>query len=163
MRVPFILSSLLLLLPLLAPAAVAQETPPSVVAAYDALADTILSVRRAEDKLVRSILAGHRHAAQALLAQGDWEGVAAQIALFANEGDNAVAGVRKRLVEGGHHHNAAGEEQGIYEQGYVVITRETKAKLLGLSTAIRRAEDDAARQKAWSAFVVAADQVLASP
>ncbi len=41
------------------------------------------------------------------------------MALFANEGDNAIAGIRKRLVEGGHHHNAAGEEQGIFEEGYV--------------------------------------------
>jgi len=153
----------LLLTPFLAAVAVAQQTPPSLVAAYDSLADSILAVRAAEEDLVRALLDGHRHAAEALMKQGDWEGVAAQIALFANEGDNAVAGVRKRLVEGGHHHNSAGEEQGIYEEGYVVVTRQAKKQILDLSATIRRAEDDATRQKAWAAFTTAAEQLLAKP
>ncbi len=55
---------------------------------------------------------------------------------LATEGDNAVGAVRKRLLEGGHHHNAAGEAQGIYEEGYVVVTRAAKTELLESSRAI---------------------------
>ena len=55
---------------------------------------------------------------------------AAELALFANEGDNAIGGVRKKLLEGGHHFNAAGEEAGVYEDGYVIVTREAKAAIL---------------------------------
>jgi hypothetical protein len=151
----------LLLAPLAAPVpASAQETPPAVVASYEALADTILAVRRAEGALVRSLLDGHRHAAQALKDQGDWQGAAAQIALFGNEGDNAIGGVRKRLLEGGHHYNASGEEQGIYEPGYVVVTKEAKKSLLDLSRRMRTASSDADREKAWSEFTAIADDLL---
>lgn len=138
----------------------AQETPPSLVASYEALADTILAVRRAELALVRSLLDGHRHAAQALQARGEWQGCAAQIALFANEGDNAIGGVRKRLLEGGHHYNADGEEQGLYEQGYVVVTQEAKKKLLALATKMRTANGDAERDKIWTEFTGIANDLL---
>jgi hypothetical protein len=145
----------------LAPPVAAQETPPSVVASYEALADTILAVRRAEGALVRSLLDGHRHAAEALEAQGDWSGVAAQVALFGNEGDNAIGGVRKRLREGGHFYNASGEAQGLYEEGYVVVTKEAKKRILDLARAIRTASGDADREKAWGEFVKIADGLLA--
>jgi hypothetical protein len=98
------------------------------------------------------MLDGHLHAAMKLKSEGEWEAVAAQMALFANEGDNAIGGVRKRLLEGGHHFNAAGEEQGIYEPGYVVVTKDAKQKMLAASKSLRQAKDDAARTSAWNEF-----------
>jgi hypothetical protein len=121
-----------------------------MVAAYDALADTILGANKAEDKLVRAILAaayGHARgelgrARQALsasdtpTARSAIEGLAVAVGQIGTEGDNAVAGVRKRLLEGGHHHNAAGEAQGIYDEGYVVVTRVAKKEFLESSKAL---------------------------
>ena len=139
---------------LAAPAARAQApapaTPPEMVASYDALADTILAADKSEEKLVRSILAaayGHAHAelarARQALKAGDAaagraavENVAAAVGQIGTEGDNAVAGVRKRLLQGGHHHNAAGEAQGIYDEGYVVVTKAAKQAFLDSSKAL---------------------------
>jgi hypothetical protein len=140
--------------------ATAQETPPSLVAAYDSLASTILDLRQAEGDFVRALLDGHLHAARVLKGQGQWEGTAAQMALFANEGDNAIGGVRKRLLAGGHHFNAEGEDQGVFEPGYVVVTKEAKRKLLAASTALRQASDDTARMAAWSDFEETAKSLL---
>jgi hypothetical protein len=167
-----------------APAARAQArtpaTPPEMVAAYDALADTILGANKAEDKLVRAILAatyGHAQAelarARQLLKAGDTAGartavenVGAAVGQIGTEGDNAVAGVRKRLLEGGHHHNAAGEAQGIYDEGYVVITKVAKQAFLDSAKAIAMlARDPKAEaldaewkkvEAAWAKHVVAA-------
>jgi hypothetical protein len=125
-------------------------TPPEMVATYDALADIILGSRKAEEKLVRSILAAHYgHAqselgrARAALKAGDAaaakaavENLATAVGQVGTEGDNAVAGIRKRLLEGGHHHNAAGEAQGIYDEGYVVVTKAAKAAFLESSKAL---------------------------
>jgi hypothetical protein len=138
----------------------AQKTPPSLVDAYEALADTILSVRAAEANFVRALLDGHRHAAEILMKRGDYEAAAAEIALFANEGDNAVGGVRKRLLEGGHHFNAEGEEKGLYEPGYVIVTREAKQKILEASAALRKAGSDDERTKVWEHFSAIADKLL---
>jgi hypothetical protein len=148
-------------LALLALPLAAQETPKSIVTAYDALADTILSVRSAERTFVAAMLDGHMHAAKTLMKKGDWPGASAQMALFANEGDNAVGGVRKRLLEGGHHFNATGEEQGIYEPGYVIVTREAKQAMLEISRKLRTAETDEARAEAWSEFAGVAKPLLA--
>lgn len=139
----------------------AQKTPEKVVAAYDSLANIILDMREAEYDFVVAVLDGHKHGAKMLFKKGDYEGAAAEMALFANEGDNAVGGVRKRLLEGGHHFNAEGEEQGIYEPGYVVVTREAKQKLLAASSALRQAKDDVARQAAWDDFAKVAKPLLA--
>jgi hypothetical protein len=125
-------------------------TPPELVAAYDALADTILGANKAEDKLVRAILGatyGHaraelERARQALksndgaAAKAAVENLATAVGQIGTEGDNAAAGVRKRLLEGGHHHNAAGEAQGLFDEGYVVITKVAKAALLDSSKAL---------------------------
>ena len=125
-------------------------TPAEMVAAYDALADTILGANKAEDRLVRSILAATYGHAQAELgrarqalkandpaaARAAVENLAAAVGQIGTEGDNAVAGVRKRLLEGGHHHNAAGEAQGIYDEGYVVVTKVAKQAFLDSSKAI---------------------------
>ena len=91
-------------------------------------------------------------AAKRAFEAGNFEKSAAQMALFGNEGDNAIGGVRKRLVEGGHHHNAAGEEAGIYDEGFVIVTKKDKNKALAASKALREAKDDTARQAAWDDF-----------
>jgi hypothetical protein len=128
----------------------APATPPEMVATYDALADVILAAKRTEDNLVRSILAASYAHAQvqfdraqraikagdAKAAQGAVESLAADIGQVATEGDNSVAVVRKRLLEGGHHHNSAGEAQGLYDEGFVVVTRAAKQKLLESSRTI---------------------------
>jgi hypothetical protein len=79
----------------------------------------------------KAIASGDAKAAQAAV-----EGLAAAVAQMGTEGDNAVAAVRKRLLEGGHHHNAAGEAQGIFDEGFVIVTRAAKAKLLESSRAL---------------------------
>ncbi len=126
------------------------STPAEIVAAYNALADAILAVNKAEANLVRSILAaayGHAQAemshAEKALKAGDAkaartavEGLAADVGQLGTEGDTAVAGIRKRLLEGGHHHNAAEETKGIYDEGYVVVTRAAKKVFLDASRAI---------------------------
>ncbi len=128
----------------------APGTPPEMVAAYDSLADGILALKRAEASLVRSILAAaHGHAqaelgrahkaiaaSDAAAARTALEALAGDVAQLATEGDAAVGAVRKRLIEGGHHHHAAGEAQGIYDEGYVVVTRAAKQRLLGSSRAL---------------------------
>jgi len=110
---------------------------------------------------VASLLDGHRHAAEARLKSGDWNGAAGEIALFANEGDNSVGGVRKRLLEGGHHFNAEGEDDGEFEPGYVIVTRQAKVKLLAIALEMRQATSDEARQKAWSDFAAKSAELLA--
>jgi hypothetical protein len=125
-------------------------TPKEIVATYNSLADGILALKRTEENVAKSILAatlGHGQgalaAAQRAIGAGDAKAardaveiLAADAGQLATEGDNAVGAVRKRLLEGGHHHNAAGEAQGLYEEGYVVVTRAAKAKLLESSRAI---------------------------
>jgi riboflavin biosynthesis pyrimidine reductase len=127
-----------------------SETPKELVAAYSSLADTILSADKAEENLVLAILSttyGHAMAAQkragARIAAGEsataeLESLAALVSQLGNEGDSAVAGVRKRLVEGGHHHNAKGEEQGLYDEGFVIVTRAAKRVFLAAATEIGR-------------------------
>jgi len=138
----------------LAPKPVAAQagpsTPAELVATYKSLADGILSLKRTEEDLCRSILAAaYAHGrvdlgrAQAAIKGGDAksaqaavEGLAASVGQLATEGDNAVAAVRKKLLDGGHHHNAAGEQQGIFDEGFVIVTKAAKGKLLASSRAI---------------------------
>src|SRR6185295_16408469 len=86
--------------------AAGAETKKSLVASYDSLADTILGANKTEENLVKVILQSHRGFARRAFDGGRFEEAAAEMALFANEGDNAVGGVRNRLLKGGHHHNA---------------------------------------------------------
>lgn len=125
-------------------------TPAEMVATYNSLADTILGAKETERNLVLAILAatnahaqvelGRAHAAikanDAKGAQSALEDLAADVGQLATEGDNAVGSIRKRLLEGGHHHNAAGEAQGIFEEGYVIVTRAAKQSFLEASHAI---------------------------
>lgn len=147
-------------LALLAMPVVAQQTPPSMVETYESIADIILAVREAEANFVSSLLDGHRHAAKAFYEDGDYARAAAEMALFANEGDNAVGGVRKRLLEGGHHYNAEGEEKGIYEPGFVIVTREAKEAVLQASAAVRTNTSEEEREGAWKKFNEIADKLL---
>ncbi len=128
------------------------ETSKPLADAYGTLADTILGAKHTETHLVKAILAGHRKAAEAAFQAGSHEEAAAHMALFANEGDNAVGGVRKRLLEGGHHHNAEGEAKGIYEPGFVVVTVKAKQAALAASRAMLEAKDEAGRKAALEAF-----------
>ena len=151
---------LIAILALVALPLAAQETPPSIVKAYDALADTILATRAAERTFVAAMLDGHMHAAKTLMKKGDWLGASAQMALFANEGDNQIGGVRKKLLEGGHHFNAAGEEAGIFEDGYVIVTRKAKQAMLEASRKLRTAQTDEVRAAAWGEFAEVAEGLL---
>lgn len=142
-----------------------SETPRALVETYDTLADTILGAKQTEWNLVHSILAttymhaeGLMRAIDGKLAAGasvrdEVEQLATLVAQLGNEGDAAVAAVRKRLLEGGHHHNAAGEAQGLYDEGFVIVTREAKKDFLEASKNIAKMarEPQAAALKAeWS-------------
>jgi hypothetical protein len=95
----------------------ATATPANLVAAYGQLADEILAARREERRLVRSILIATHDAAVDRIAEvrtslqsgdlatarGALEDLAVFVAQIGTEGDHAVAGIRKRLTEGGHH------------------------------------------------------------
>jgi len=128
----------------------AGATPAEMVSSYQSLADAILAVKKTEDHLVRSILgAAYAHAqvemgrARAAIKANDMKGaqaalenVAADVAQLASEGDSAVGAVRKRLLEGGHHHNADGEQKGLYDPGFVVVTKVAKQAFLDASRSI---------------------------
>jgi hypothetical protein len=140
--------------------ALGQETGKGLTGAYDSLADVILGAKKAEKGVVQAILEQHYGHAAAAMAKGDAAKAAAEIALFANEGDNAVGGIRKRLVEGGHHHNAEGEAKGVYEEGFVTVTRAAKAECMDACKALQTAADDAGRKAAWAKFDAAAKPLL---
>src|SRR5688500_13267115 len=137
--------------------ALGAETRKSLTDTYAAIADTILASKRAEAGVVRAILDGHQRMAQESFEAGRWDDAAAHMALWANEGDNSVGGIRKRLLEGGHHHNAEGEAKGIYEEGYVVVTKAAKTSALEAVRALQAATDAAGRQAAWTSFQAAAE------
>lgn len=137
-------------------------TDKPLVTTYDRIADGILAANHAETAIVRAILASHRNAGEAGAAAGKWDVAAENAALWANEGDNAVGGIRKRLLEGGHHHNAEGEAKGVFEAGYVVVTAEAKKKALTLVQTIQTAKDDGARKAAWSEFAKMAEATEAA-
>jgi len=157
-----ILNAAILAVALCQPTAVAQETPPGMMSLYEALADTILSAKRAEAGFVRVVLEGHRDAARADFERGDYQRAAANIALFANEGDNAIAGVRKRLVDGGHHHHASDEGTDAYDPGFVIVDKAHKASLLEMAAQMRRAKNNRAARETWQSFDAAAEALLAA-
>lgn len=142
------------------------STPAELVATYDTLADTILASDKTEHNLVKSILsATYRHAEAALGnaktaiksggdAKGAIERLAALVSQLGNEGDASVAAVRNRLVKGGHHHNAKEEQQGIYDEGFVIVTRAAKKSFLDSATRIGKlamAPDAKALDAEWGA------------
>ena len=142
--------------------ALGASTDKPLVATYDKIADGILAANHAETAIVQAILGSHRAAGEAAATAGKWDEAAANVALWANEGDNAVGGIRKRLLEGGHHHNAEGESKGVFEAGYVTVTSAAKKAALEISAKIQAAKDDAARKAAWAEFEKLADATLAA-
>ena len=138
------------------------STDKPLVATYERIADGILAANHAETAIVRAILSSHRNAGEAAATGGKWDAAAENMALWANEGDNAVGGIRKRLLEGGHHHNAEGEAKGIFEAGYVVVTVEAKKKALALVQTMQTAKDDGARKAAWGEFAKLAEATEAA-
>lgn len=139
----------------------AQETPEAMVEAYSGLADSILGLRQAEKSFVQSILEYHHRQAKRAMKAGEHDDAAAQMALFATEGDNAVAGIRKRLLEGGHHHHSSDvQDEGIYEPGFVIVTREAKEKALAAAGALRQADGEDAAKAAWKDFETVVDGLL---
>jgi hypothetical protein len=100
--------------------------------------------------MVQSILATTYNHAQGTLAvaqrrlkadkdvSADLEKLADLVSQLGNEGDAAVAAIRKRLIEGGHHHNAKGEEEGVYDEGFVVVTKKAKKVFLDAAGSIGR-------------------------
>lgn len=152
-------------------------TPAEMVATYQTLADGILALKRTEENLCRSILAASFAHGQVELgrakkaiaasdqkaAQAALESLAAAIGHIATEGDNAVAGVRKRLLDGGHHHNAAGEAQGIFDAGFVIVTRAARQKLLDSSRTIgqlSRAPKADALESEWKKVSAVYDELM---
>jgi hypothetical protein len=147
-----------------APAADDTATPRQLVETYESLADAILAAKKTEWNLVHTILAttyGHAEAtAKSALAKlesgadasAEIETLAALVAQIGNEGDAGVAAIRKRLIEGGHHHHASGEQQGIYDPGFVIVSREAKKQFLDAGKSIARmakSPDAAALKGAW--------------
>ena len=128
----------------------AGDTPSAMVASYKTLADAILAVKKTEANLVRSILTAAHERAQtemgrvrAALKRNDTKGaqdaiedVAAAVGQIGSEGDSSVGAIRKRLLEGGHHHNADGEAKGIYDEGFVIVTKASKTQFLDAAKAI---------------------------
>ena len=93
--------------------------------------DAIASIARTLD--IRFDAQGH------VFADGDdvTEAVRSSQATRLSSPVSTIAGVRKRLLEGGHHHHSSkGEAQGEYEEGFVVVTRAAKIAFLDASKAI---------------------------
>ncbi len=149
-------------------------TPAPLVETYRSLADAILAHKATEKALVHSILSmTYQHAEmtfdQAMAKIGDGRGARAEIETLAdlvsqlgNEGDAQVAAVRKKLLEGGHHHNAAGEQKGIYDPGFVIVTRTAKKTFLQAATAIGRmggSPDASALKTQWNSVRTAFQEI----
>jgi hypothetical protein len=125
-------------------------TSPGLVKVYSEHATTLLSVKETEELVVKEICAdAFRQATHHLslatkavgannreAAMGYLEGAAGATSLLANEGDKAVAAIRNRLLEGGHHHHATPEIAAKYDPGFVVIKKDAKLVLLERAGAI---------------------------
>lgn len=182
----FLAVAILALAAFVALPAQAQQTPAPMVETYSALADAILGLNQAEVAFMRTLLETHHGHAQAAAMKGDYNAAAAQMALVANEGDNAIAGIRNRLIEGGHHHHHAdgeghhhADEEGhhaddagshhsdddsesAYDPGFIIVTKVAKAAMMEAATEMRSAGDEAAAMAAWEKFSRAYAMVMSS-
>lgn len=133
------------------PAAAASptDTPAEMVATYSSLADGILALKQTEHNMVLAILAGAYNHAQGIVAsleaaggkdldKSKIEALAALVAQLGNEGDASVAAIRKRLLDGGHHHHSNDGDDGMYDEGFVIVTKKAKQAFLGASQAIAK-------------------------
>jgi hypothetical protein len=132
-------------------------TQTELVASYDQLANAILGSKNAETHLAKAICAdAYRQAmdefdlaSKALAATNGQEAAihleqAAQaVYLISQEGDKAVAAVRNRLLEGGHHHHATAEIAAKYPLGFVVVTKEAQLALVAASKDVAKLASDA--------------------
>ncbi len=140
-------------------------TPAPLVATYDSVADTILAAKQSEWNVVHSILATTYRHAEGIMAQAkmkidsgkaagaELENLAELVSQLGNEGDASVAAIRKRLLDGGHHHHSSGEEQGVYDEGFVIVTRAAKKAFLDAGKRIAkmsRKPDAAALAAEWA-------------
>jgi hypothetical protein len=150
------------------------STPPELVGAYETLADSILAIKKTEWHMVHSILATTYSHAQATLAAvqrkaaggdaaAEIEKLADLVSQLGNEGDAAVAAVRKRLIDGGHHHNAAGEKQGVFDEGFVIVTRAARKAFLTSAGSIAKlggSPDPAKLEAEWRAVSAQYDALV---
>jgi len=125
-------------------------TSPGLVKVYSEHATTLLSVKETEELIVKEICAdAFRQATHHLslaakavaannagAAMGYIESAAGAVSMLANEGDKAVAAVRNRLLEGGHHHHATPEIAAKYDPGFVVVKKASKKALIEQAGAI---------------------------
>jgi len=140
------------------------ETPAQLVASYDNLADIIIAGKKAESNLVGSILgATYQHAHATMMAVSmqlesgqdagaGMEKLATLVGQLGTEGDAAVAAVRKRLIEAGHHHHATAADEKLYDTGYVMVTKDAKKVFLEASGNIAKlaaSPDKAALAAEW--------------
>jgi len=142
-------------------------TPAELSATYGSIADVIIAAKKAEAGIVSGILEssyGHAQgriaAAKAAMKGGNAAGataavesVASLVGQMATEGDSSVAAIRKRLLDNGHHHHAKEEQQGIYDEGYVVVTKVAKMALLASSKAfgaMAKAPTEAGLDAEWA-------------
>jgi hypothetical protein len=140
------------------------KTPAALVATYDSLAEILIAGKKAEWNLVHSILgATYQHAQATMMsvsmtleAGGDAtagiEKLASLVGQLGTEGDAAVAAVRKRLIDAGHHHHATAADEEMYDLGYVIVTRDAKKVFLAAAGSIGKlaaAPDKAALAAEW--------------
>jgi hypothetical protein len=130
----------------------APRTSPGLVHTYSEFATVLLASKKTEASLVRAICTDAYQTAMLEIAQGSLalgdgnredaaghlEAAATAVAMIATEGDKAVAGVRNRLLEGGHHHHAKAEIAEKYDPGYVIVEKTEKRKLLDEAQALGR-------------------------
>ncbi|MEN8150958.1 MAG: hypothetical protein ABFS86_14145 [Planctomycetota bacterium] len=151
------------------------KTSAGLVKVYSEHATTLLSVKETEELIVKEIIAdaarqaNHRlslatHAVKAdkRPAAAEYvESAAGAVALIANEGDKAVAAVRNRLLEGGHHHHATPEIAAKYDPGFVVVTKTAKNGLLAQAKALGQLAAAVKDGSAGEAEIAAAKNALA--
>jgi hypothetical protein len=113
----------------------------SLADVYDRIASTLLAAKHAETAVVTSIIQHEHEQAQAALERAagggtadDLRAAAEHVGNIATEGGATVEPIRRRLLEGGVHHNA--DDTGpdaTYDEGYVIVTKKQKQALLDLA------------------------------
>lgn len=148
-------------------------TPPELVSTYDSLADAILAAKKTEYNVVHSILAvtyGHADATAREIrgkieagkdVKMEMEKLADLVSQLGNEGDASVAAIRKKLLEGGHHHHAKEEQEGIYDEGFVIVTRAAKKVFLDAAGEIGKMAGSATAAGVDAQWKKVSDQYMA--
>lgn len=123
----------------------AEDPHASSAAAYEHLANAIISINETENALVAGILEHHFAAAQSQLRDATsmkmtsphTEAAAEEVTSIANEGGKQVQAIRQRLLQAGHHHHTDAET----EEDYIWIDSKEKKALLDLAGRIGRCKD----------------------